>query len=190
MASWMTWYTLYRLGQSFYYERKIDSRRLMFRVPINWICPDMSFQTHLHPLNWKVENHDPSTKNMFSEHMASELLLLNGCDVIKTVTFNKNHAWHSSFVCLISSKGNLSIPLNNLSFQVFQKYQIIQWYGSLSRSGSSILFFFPTDSPYWHKHSMLGICLDSTVSLIKTMHIRPVDTQKWHELLTHHGPYI
>ena len=54
-----------------------DSSSLFF-LPISWICQDMSFQTHQHPVYCDVEIHEPSTLQMFYNHKNCESIKYGG----------------------------------------------------------------------------------------------------------------
>ena len=75
---------------------RATSRFLKFRVPISWIFPKLSIQTHLYPLNWDVEVHEPSTKQI--------LLKLKTCG--------------SSIACSCGDEGIFSFALNKLGIQL------------------------------------------------------------------------
>ena len=122
-------------------EGSAVSRLLKFRVPISWIFPMSSFHTHPIPPNWSVEVHEPSTIQMLSKFKACVSPTICACGGACIESFALYHAWHSLSAYLTNSNGSLSIPQNSLSFLVFQMYQIIQRYGSLSSFGSIILFF-------------------------------------------------
>ena len=100
------------------------SRRIKFLVPISWIFPILSFQTHPIPLNWAVEVHEPSTMHILPKLKACVSSAICLCGGTYIVSFALCQAWHSLSTYLTSSNGSLSMPLNNLSFLAFQMCQI------------------------------------------------------------------
>ena len=100
-------------------ECNVVSRLLKLCVPISWIFPMLSFQTHPIPLNWYVEVHEPSTIQILPKLktcVSSTICAYGGEDI---VSFASYHAWHSLSAYLTSSNGSMSIPLNSLSFLAF-----------------------------------------------------------------------
>ena len=75
-------------------ECKADSRRVKFLIPISWMFPPLSIQTHPHPLKWAEAVQDPSNKKILPKLMTwgSSILLSSstGC----TTSFASNQAWH------------------------------------------------------------------------------------------------
>ena len=110
---------------------------------LSWIFPKVSFQTHPQPLNCAVEVHEPSTMQILSRLMTWNSSQLCSCGAAgRIISFALNHAWHSLSAYQTNSNGSLSVPPNNVSFRAYQIYQISQREGSLSSSGSTMLFFF------------------------------------------------
>ena len=105
-------------------ECKADSRRVKFLVPISWLFPPLSIQTHPHPLKWAETIQDPSSKQILPKLMTWESSVLMSCITCCTTLFASNHACHSLSACRTSSRGSLSILLKSLSFLAFQIYQI------------------------------------------------------------------
>ena len=101
-------------------ESKAESWCLRFFVLINWFCLEMSIHTQPQPLNLEVVVHDPSTKYMFSNHVACDSELLTSCDVVGTITFSENQDWHFPTVCLISFWGY------SLSLWIIYRFQLFK----------------------------------------------------------------